>query len=115
MDLLGQAEKSLDICFNAFTAKALINTVSEVAQKNEEIKVRVLIEQEFGQKESAPTWRLGCHENVQLCFSSTSKAGPLSHNFALVDQEILIHSSLVWTDQALQHSQGSCLISKECV
>lgn len=113
LGLLSQTESSLDICFNAFTAKSILSAIQAIAHNNQEVKIRVLIDQEFGSKESAPTWRLGCYEQVQLCFSAGHT--PLSYKFVIIDDKIVIHSSFAWTEQALYHTQGSCHLSKECL
>lgn len=56
---------------SVLTTKSVIESIAFIAQK-EGISIRLILGKDLGQKESAPTWELGCHENVKLCFVDES-------------------------------------------
>ena len=105
-DLLGQADKSLDLCIFTITDERLATNILDCLQRG--IKVRIITDDEKMYDNGSAIKDL---KNAGIPVKIDHSRYHMHHKFGIIDSRIIFTGSFNWTYSASSHNQENMLVT----
>ena len=105
-DLLGQADKSLDLCIFTITDERLAGNILDCLQRG--LKVRIITDDEKMYDNGSAIKDL---KNAGIPVKIDHSRYHMHHKFGIIDSRIIFTGSFNWTYSASSHNQENMLVT----